>query len=94
MSIYYKFKSSNAQHSVQFDGPHIAVAELRAEIVKAQNIVTTNRDMFMIELSNAQTGEVYGEDALVPRNTAVLVKRVLCSAAKLLLAKLPVVRRT
>ena len=76
MSIYYKFKSSNAQHSVQFDGPHIAVAELRAQIVKAQKIVTTSRDMFLIELSNAQTGEVYQEDALVPRNTAVLVKRV------------------
>ena len=74
--LYYKFKSSNDQYAVHFDGPHIGVVELRAQIVKDRKIVTNNRDMFLIELSNAQTGEVYGEEALVGRNTAVLVKRV------------------
>ena len=75
MTIQYKFKSSNAQHSVQFDGPHIPLAELRAKIV-ADNHIVKGRDFFVLELSNAQTGEVYGENSLVGRNTAVLVKRV------------------
>ena len=71
----YKFKSSTETYSVRFDGPHIPLLELRAKIVAEQNIVK-GRDLFVLELSNAQTGEVYDEEALIPRNTAVLVKRV------------------
>ena len=74
-SVLYKFKSSTAQSAVHFEGPHIALAELRAAIVRDNHIVK-GRDFFLLELSNAQTGEVYAENALVNRNTAVLVKRV------------------
>ena len=74
-SVLYKFKSSTAQSAVHFEGPHIALAELRAAIVRDNHIVK-GRDFFLLELSNAQTGEVYAENALVGRNTAVLVKRV------------------
>ena len=74
-SVLYKFKSSTAQNAVHFDGPHIALAELRAAIVRDNHIVK-GKDFFLLELSNAQTGEVYAEDALIGRNTAVLVKRV------------------
>ena len=76
MSVLYKFKSSNDQKTVHFEGPHIALKELRAAIVKDNRINLTGRDIFLLELSNAQTHEVYGEDSLVARNTAVLVKRV------------------
>ena len=71
----YKFKSSNDTFSVKFDGPHIPLIELREKIVAEQKIVK-GKDLFVLELSNAQTGEVYEENALIPRNTAVLVKRV------------------
>ena len=74
-SVLYKFKSSTTQHTVHFDGPHIPLAELRAAIVRDNHIVK-GRDFFDLELSNAQTGEVYAEDALIGRNTAVLVRRV------------------
>ena len=52
-SILYKFKSSTAEHSVQFDGPHIPLAELRAKIVADNNIVK-GKDIFILQLSNAQ----------------------------------------
>ena len=52
-SLVYKFKSSTAQHSVHFDGPHIPLGELRAQIVRDQHIVK-GRDFFVLELSNAQ----------------------------------------
>lgn len=71
----YKFKSSNDTFSVKFDGPHIPLIELREKIVAEQKIVK-GKDLFVLELSNPQTGEVYEENALIPRNTAVLVKRV------------------
>ena len=74
-TVLYKFKSSTDQHTVHFEGPHIALNELRAAIVQEHHIVK-GRDFFLLELSNAQTGEVYGEDGLIGRNTAVLVKRV------------------
>ena len=73
--VAYKFKSSTTVQTVNFDGPHIALAELRAAIVRDNHIVK-GRDFFLLELSNAQTGEIYAEDALVGRNTSVLVKRV------------------
>ncbi|KAL1523782.1 hypothetical protein AB1Y20_018705 [Prymnesium parvum] len=74
-SLVYKFKASNQQYSVHFDGPHIQLSELRAQIIRDGKIAQGS-DFFELELSNAQTGEVFGERALVPRNTAVLVRRV------------------
>ena len=63
-TVLYKFKSSNDQKTVHFEGPHIPLAELRAKIVSDNNIVK-GRDFFLLELTNAQTGEVYAEDSLV-----------------------------
>ena len=74
-SLLYKFKASNQQNSVHFQGPHIQLNELRAQIIRDGKI-TQGRDFFDLELSNAQTGEIYSDRALVPRNTAVLVRRV------------------
>ena len=52
-SVLYKFKSSTEHHTVHFDGPHIPLPELRAKIVDDNRIVK-GKDMFILELSNAQ----------------------------------------
>ena len=74
-SVVYKFKASNQQHSIHFDGPHIPVHDVRAQIIRDGRI-DIGHASFDLELSNAQTGDVYGERALIARNTAVLVRRV------------------
>lgn len=74
--MQYKFKSQTAVHTVQFDGPSIKLADLKSEIIRATGI---NKDFWSntdLEISNAQTGEVFSADAQVDRNVAVLVRRV------------------
>ena len=75
MVVHYKFKSSREQQSVFFNGPHITCLDLRQEIIRESKIVK-GRDFFELELSNAQTGEVYAMADLIGRNTSVLVRRV------------------
>ena len=75
-TVQYKFKSQTAVHTVQFDGPSIRVLDLKAEIIRTQGI---NKDMWAksdLEISNAQTSEVFAPDSSVGRNVAVLVRRV------------------
>lgn len=66
-SLLYKYKATNAQYAVHFDGPHISVPELREQITRDSKIVK-GRDFFELEISNAQTGEV--RRAAVKRLTA------------------------
>ena len=72
--VRYKFKSSNAEYSVAFSGPHIGLMELKKAIVKEQKMSDGSEGI--LELTHAQSGTVYGETELVGRNTAVLVRRV------------------
>jgi hypothetical protein len=75
-TVQYKFKSQTAVHTVQFEGASIRLAELKAEIIRTCGI---NKDIWSktdLEISNAQTGDVFGADAQVDRNVAVLVRRV------------------
>ena len=75
-TVQYKFKSQTAVHTVQFDGPSIRVLDLKAEIIRTHGI---NKDMWAksdLEISNAQTSEVFAPDSSVGRNVAVLVRRV------------------
>ena len=51
----------------------IGIDELREIIVRDQRIVK-GRDFFELELSNAQTGEVFAEGSQIPRSSAVLVR--------------------
>jgi len=75
-TVQYKFKSQTAVNTVQFEGASIRLADLKAEIIRSCGI---NKDFWSktdLEISNAQTGEVFGADDLVGRNVAVLVRRV------------------
>lgn len=72
--VLFKFKSSVEQHTVHFDGPHISVSSLKREIAATCKLPAN--DQYLLELSNAQTAEVFADDANVCRNVAVLVRRV------------------
>ena len=72
--VRYKFKSSTMEYSVAFSGPHIGLFELKKAIVTEQKMSAGSEAT--LELTHAQSGTVYADDALVARNTAVLVRRV------------------
>ncbi|XP_065065876.1 E3 ubiquitin-protein ligase RBBP6-like [Rhopilema esculentum] len=74
-SIHYKFRSSLEYDTLTFDGPSISLSDLR-DAIMVQKKIGKNPDFFL-EITNAQTKEVYEEDNdQVPRNTSVVVKKV------------------
>ncbi|XP_028027137.1 E3 ubiquitin-protein ligase RBBP6-like isoform X3 [Bombyx mandarina] len=75
MSVHYKFKSALDYDTVTFDGLHISVGDLKAAISQQKRIGKTSD--FDLEITNAQTKEIYVDDnALIPKNTSLLVARV------------------
>lgn len=75
MSIHYKFKSSLDYDTVTFDGLHMTVGELKRCIIQ-QKKIGRSAD-FELQITNAQTKEVYSDDeALVPKNSSVVVSRI------------------
>lgn len=75
MSVHYKFKSSLDYDTVTFDGLHISVGDLKKAILQ-QKKIGKGFD-FDLQITNAQTKEVYADDeALIPKNASVIVSRV------------------
>eukprot|EP00112_Aurelia_sp_Birch-Aquarium-sp1_P009443 Seg2073.1 transcript_id=Seg2073.1/GoldUCD/mRNA.D3Y31 product="E3 ubiquitin-protein ligase RBBP6" protein_id=Seg2073.1/GoldUCD/D3Y31 len=74
-SIHYKFRSSLEYDTLTFDGPSISLSDLRDAIIQQKKIGKSSD--FTLEVTNAQTKEVYHDPTMqVPRNTSVVVKRV------------------
>lgn len=75
MSVHYKFKSALDYDTVTFDGLHISVGDLKSAISQQKRIGKTSD--FDLQITNAQTKEVYVDDhTLIPKNTSLLVARV------------------
>ncbi|XP_050671220.1 E3 ubiquitin-protein ligase RBBP6 isoform X3 [Leptidea sinapis] len=75
MSVHYKFKSALDYDTVTFDGLHISVGDLKTAISQQKRIGKTSD--FDLQITNAQTKEVYVDDnTLIPKNTSLLVARV------------------
>ena len=55
MSVHFKFKSSTTFDSVQFDGAHISVGDLKRAIVAKKKLGHTAD--FDLKFTNAQSGE-------------------------------------
>ena len=71
--VYLKFRSASASKEVLFEGASISVRDLKLAIAALVGL-SRHEDIL---LENAQTGAALVDDAeLVPRNTAVLGKRV------------------
>lgn len=74
-SVHYKFKSALNFTSIAFDGGFISLSDLKKTIAEKSGLATSlDTDL---EVSNAQTNEVYKDESfLIPKNTSVLVRRV------------------
>ncbi|KAF5299439.1 hypothetical protein FQA39_LY11585 [Lamprigera yunnana] len=81
MSVHYKFKSALEYDTVTFDGLHISVRDLKNAIMQ-QKRIGKNTD-FDLQITNAQTKEIYDDDeALIPKNTSLLIARIPSLQAK------------
>ncbi|KAL6005186.1 hypothetical protein ACLOJK_005748 [Asimina triloba] len=84
MAVYYKFKSERNFRSVSVNASFISAWDLKIKIIfETYSKGASDGDKLVIgtdfdlELTNAQTNEVYTDDTtLIPRNTTVFVRRV------------------
>jgi hypothetical protein len=79
--VQFKFKSANEFDTLWFDGEGISLNDLKARILEQKKMVPVGRGGkiadFDLAISNAQTGDEYSDySTLVPRNTALVVRRV------------------
>ncbi|CAG9859741.1 unnamed protein product [Phyllotreta striolata] len=75
MSVHYKFKSALEYDTVTFDGLHISVKDLKNAILQQKRIGKSTD--FDLQVTNAQTKEVYeDENALIQKNASLLIARI------------------
>ncbi|ESN93488.1 hypothetical protein HELRODRAFT_103401, partial [Helobdella robusta] len=74
-TVHFKFKSSLEFETLSFTGSEISVADLKKEIINIKNMGKLMEN-FDLNITNAQTREDYKPDAMVPRNSSVVVARV------------------
>ncbi|XP_027079594.1 E3 ubiquitin ligase PARAQUAT TOLERANCE 3 isoform X1 [Coffea arabica] len=75
MAVYYKFKSAKDFDSIPIDGHFITVGNLKEKIFEYKQLGRGTD--FDLVVTNAQTNEEYlDETMLIPKNTAVLIRRV------------------
>ena len=75
-SVEFKFKSDHAFERVALDGgkTSLTAAELRQIVTERRN--NGQFGVFGLKLSDVQTGEEFGDDALINAGTSVLIRRV------------------
>lgn len=74
MSVHYKFKNSVDYDTVNFDGVHISVGDLKKAIIQQKKLGKSDCDY---KITDAETKVVYGTDeTLIPKNSSVIVCRV------------------
>ncbi|KAM6225741.1 E3 ubiquitin-protein ligase RBBP6-like [Porphyrio hochstetteri] len=72
--VHYKFASKLTYGTVTFNGLHISLGDLKHQIFVREKLKATSCDL---QISNAQTTEEYTDhDALIPKNSSVIVRRV------------------
>ncbi|XP_075613657.1 E3 ubiquitin-protein ligase RBBP6-like [Balearica regulorum gibbericeps] len=78
--VHYKFSSKLNYDTVTFNGLHISLCDLKHQIFNREKLKPANCDL---QLSNAQTKEEYtDENALVPKNSSVIVRRIPAGGVK------------
>ncbi|XP_077643608.1 E3 ubiquitin-protein ligase RBBP6 [Lonchura striata] len=72
-SVHYKFSSKLSYDVVTFRGPSISVGDLKRQIMARERLKVANCDL---QILKAETSEEYSDDAQIPKNVSVIVKRV------------------
>ncbi|XP_006901404.1 PREDICTED: E3 ubiquitin-protein ligase RBBP6-like, partial [Elephantulus edwardii] len=89
--VYYKFSSKLNYDLVTFEGLHISLCDLKKRIMGREKLKATRCDL---QITNAQTTEEYTDDnALIPKNISVIVRRIPIGGVKLT-SKTYVISRT
>uniref|UniRef100_G1PYZ7 RB binding protein 6, ubiquitin ligase n=1 Tax=Myotis lucifugus TaxID=59463 RepID=G1PYZ7_MYOLU len=89
--VHYKFASTLNYAIVTFDGRHISLRDLKTQILGREKLKAAKCDL---QISNSKTAEEYTEDnALIPKNTSVLVRRIPIAGVKST-SQTDVIRRT
>ncbi|XP_074765243.1 E3 ubiquitin-protein ligase RBBP6-like [Athene noctua] len=89
--VHYQFSSQLRRDTVTFSGLHISLGNLKREIMGRQKLKAANCDL---RVTNAETGEEYTDaNALIPKNSSVVVRRVPVRGVKTT-SKTPVITRT
>ncbi|XP_074712347.1 E3 ubiquitin-protein ligase RBBP6-like [Strix uralensis] len=72
--VHYQFSSQLCYDTVTFSGLHISLGDLKCQIMGRQKLKAATCDL---RIANAQTKEEYTDDnALIPKNSSVIVRRV------------------
>ncbi|XP_075616716.1 E3 ubiquitin-protein ligase RBBP6-like [Balearica regulorum gibbericeps] len=78
--VHYKFSSKLNYATVTFNGLHISLRDLKRQIFGREKLKPANCDL---QISNAQTKEEYtDENALIPKNSSVIVRRIPAGGVK------------
>ncbi|XP_072705297.1 E3 ubiquitin-protein ligase RBBP6-like [Ciconia boyciana] len=78
--VHYKFSSKVNYDTVTFNGLHISLCDLKRQIMSREKLKATHCDL---QITNAQTKEEYTDDnALIPRNSSVIVRRIPAGSVK------------
>eukprot|EP00252_Welwitschia_mirabilis_P016864 TRINITY_DN3751_c0_g1_i1.p1 TRINITY_DN3751_c0_g1~~TRINITY_DN3751_c0_g1_i1.p1 ORF type:complete len:116 (-),score=13.46 TRINITY_DN3751_c0_g1_i1:308-655(-) len=81
MAVHFKFRSAAEFDRVEFGEPFISVRDLKRKIAEQKRL--SNCQDFDLLITHAQTGEQYNdENALVPKDTTVIIKRVPAEITK------------
>ncbi|XP_063260795.1 E3 ubiquitin-protein ligase RBBP6-like [Prinia subflava] len=72
-SVHYKFSSRLSYDVITFHGHNISLRELKRKIMARERLKVANCDL---QILKAETSEEYPDDAQIPKNVSVIVKRV------------------
>ena len=77
MSVHYKFKSAMEYDTLPLDGVNISLEDLKEAIIEQKRLGNGKRKPFDLQITNAETNEVYTDDnTLIPKNSELIVARV------------------
>ncbi|CAN8197248.1 unnamed protein product [Coccothraustes coccothraustes] len=71
--VHYKFSSKLGYDVVTFHGHSISLGELKRQIMAREKLKAANCDL---QILKAEISEEYSDDAQIPKNVSVIVKRV------------------
>ncbi|KAJ7423095.1 glutamine-rich protein 2-like protein [Willisornis vidua] len=71
--VHYKLSSKLTHGIVTFHGLSISLHDLKRQIMDRERLKETNCDL---QILKAETNEEYSDDAQIPRNVSVIVRRV------------------
>ncbi|KAL3785903.1 hypothetical protein ACHAWO_006712 [Cyclotella atomus] len=92
-TILYKFRSSTSYTPLHLPGTSARLLDIKRAIIRDKKLDSASSAPssleFDLQISNAATDEVYeNEDAIVPRGTRVVVRRVACERGRGILNRL------